>query len=83
MTSLRSQARELLDSARNEHTPSAADRARVIRALLDAAAQTAAHHAQPPPLAKRLSSTAKLLLLAALVLLIVGAIHLVSQLGQR
>jgi len=83
MTALRSQARELLDAARHEQTPTAAERVLLIRALLDAAAHSESHRQQPVPLASRLSSTAKVMLLAALVLLIVSAMLFVSQLGQR
>lgn len=82
MTALRSQARELLDAARLEQTPTAAEHARLIRALLDAAAHSEIHREQPAPLASRLSVTAKIMLLAAVVLLIVAAILFVGQLGQ-
>lgn len=82
MTRLRSQARELLASARLEHAPTKAERARLIRSLLDTAVQTESHIDQPAPLASRLSPTAKLLVLSALVLFIVGAIYFAARAGQ-
>jgi hypothetical protein len=71
MTELRPRGREHLAAARRERTPSSADRARLLRELLEAAHATDAALAPAPR--RKLGS--KLALLAALAGAIAGALY--------
>ncbi len=82
MSDLRPPARQLLDAARRERTPSAAERSRLIGELLAAAAESGASSEEPPVLAQRLGAGAKLVVLAVLLLLIVGATYVAHHLGK-
>jgi len=71
MNELRPRGRELLDAARRERTPSGADRARLLRELLQAAHATDAGLGRPP----RMKLSSKLALLAALAGAIAGTLY--------
>jgi hypothetical protein len=80
MSELRPYGRELLEAARRERTPTAAERARVLLALLGAAERSQiAVAATPRP--SKLSSAAKLFVLVALAALIVLGIYLAGHAG--
>ncbi|HYQ15851.1 MAG TPA: hypothetical protein VEQ58_08840 [Polyangiaceae bacterium] len=77
MNELRPHGRELLDAARRQHTPSPAERERLLSELLVSAEPAPATRISLVP--QRLSAASKLLLLAALAALIGVALYLASR----
>lgn len=79
MSELRRHGRELLEASKRERTPSPQHKQRLIRQLLESAAQASRAAQEPAPLDQRLGWREKVLLLSALSLAIGGAIWLVSR----
>jgi hypothetical protein len=77
MSQLRRHGRELLDSAKRDHTPDAETRARLLRSLLEHAAAT--HSASLVPLEKTLSRRTKITILCLTLLLLIAAVYLAGH----
>ena len=85
MNEIRHHGRELLDQARRERTPKAADRERVLGALMASAAlATATSAAAAPAVAEKvLAGLSKWLLLAGLAGTITGGVYLAGHVGAK
>ncbi len=85
MNDLRHHGRELLDQARRERTPGAADRERVFGALMATAAiATASVAAAAPAVAdKVLTGLSKWLVLAALAGTVTGGVYVAGHVGAK
>lgn len=79
MSELRRHGRELLEASRRERTPAPEAKERLLRSLLETAAQVSLDAHEAPPLAQRLSRSAKALVLGGLVLAIVGVTWLLGR----
>jgi hypothetical protein len=78
MNELRPHGRELLEAARRERTPSAAEHARLLQELLQAA-QSSSPSIRPK---RALGAAAKLVLLAALATAIAVVLYFASHAGR-
>jgi hypothetical protein len=85
MNEIRHHGRELLDQARRERTPDAADRARVLGALMASAALATATSATAAPAVaeKLLTGVSKWLLLAGLAGTVTGGVYLAGHVGAK
>jgi len=79
MSELRPYGRELLEAARRERTPTDAERARMLKALL-AAAEHARLAVETRP-ASRLNAASKVLVLVALAALIAFGVYMAGHVG--
>ena len=79
MSELRPYGRELLEAARRERTPSAAERARVLKALLAAAEHSRLAVEAPPP--GKLNAASKVFVLLALAALIAFGVYMAGHVG--
>ena len=82
MSELRPYGRELLDAARRERTPGAAERARVLKSLEAAAehARLAAAEARPE---SNLGPASKIFVLLALAALIAFGVYMAGHAGVK
>ena len=81
MNEIRPHGRELLARARQERTPDASDRERVLAALLAGLTAPGTEVPSSPPLAGPWRSSLRWLLLVALAALVAGAVYVASHGG--
>jgi hypothetical protein len=79
MSELRRHGRELLEASRRERTPSAERRQRLLKKLLETAAQTSLAAREPLPLSQRLGARTKALVVLLVVATIVGGMWAASR----